>query len=78
MPERIPATAWSPPQEPADCSVCREAQAALTPDGLAPAAVRLGLCARARGLATIRAWAGSRTAESTDFFNQVALGTGAG
>jgi signal transduction histidine kinase len=27
MLERISATAWFPPQEPADCLVCREAQA---------------------------------------------------
>jgi signal transduction histidine kinase len=43
MPERIPATAWLPPQEPADCSGCREAKAALTPDGLAAAGARVAL-----------------------------------
>jgi hypothetical protein len=50
MPERIPATAWFPPQEPADCSVCREAQAALTPGGLAVAG-DLALAFLARGQA---------------------------
>ena len=37
MPERIPATVWFPPQEPADCSVCRDAQVALTSEGRAVA-----------------------------------------
>src|SRR3989304_4337499 len=50
MPERIPATAWFPPQELADCSVCREAQAALTPGGLAGAG-DLALAFLARGQA---------------------------
>ena len=51
MPERIPATVWFPPQEPADCSVCRDAQAALTPDGLAVAG-DLALAFLSRGQAT--------------------------
>ena len=50
MPERIPATAWFPPQEPADCSICRDAQAALTPGGLAVAG-DLALAFLARGQA---------------------------
>jgi signal transduction histidine kinase len=51
MPERIPATVWFPPQEPADCSVCRDAQAALTADGLALTG-DLALAFLSRGQAT--------------------------
>lgn len=50
MPERNPTTAWFPPQEPADRSVCREAQTVLTPDGLAVAGELALPCVRARGV----------------------------
>jgi signal transduction histidine kinase len=50
MPERIPATAWFPPQEPANPSVCREAQAPLTRDGLAAAGSLAVLCVRDSGV----------------------------
>ena len=43
MPERIPVTAWFLPQESAECSVFREAQAALTREGLAAAAAMVAL-----------------------------------
>jgi signal transduction histidine kinase len=48
MSERIPAAAWFPKQEATDCSVCREARAALTAEGSA-ASGRLAVALLARG-----------------------------
>jgi signal transduction histidine kinase len=48
MPERIPAATWFPPQEPADCSVCGAARAALTASEL-EAAGNLAVALLARG-----------------------------
>jgi len=50
MPERIWATAWFPPRQPADCPVCREAHAALTRDGLAVAGDLAVPCVRDNGV----------------------------
>jgi hypothetical protein len=50
MPERNPTTAWFPPQELADRSVCRETQTALTSDGLAVAGELALPCVREHGV----------------------------
>ncbi len=56
MLEGISATTWFPPQEPAECPVCREARAALSQGALAVAGdLAIELLARGRVAALLRA-----------------------